>query len=149
MGSMRYLAGFLFLMTCGSAGAQAPATVGTGRGDLAKSRVFTQEQGNIRTMANGGHSRDIVHAALATGEAVGMHESVQMPGTKPNPPHVIQHSEFILVREGNLAFEHDGLTEKAGPGSIIYVSYGTLHSVRNVGDTPAKYVVIAIGGDQK
>jgi quercetin dioxygenase-like cupin family protein len=100
-------------------------------------------------MANGGQSRDILHAALATGEAVGIHESVQVAGAKPNPPHAIQHSEFILVREGTLAFEHDGLTEKAGPGSILYVAYGTLHSVRNVGDTPAKYVVIAIGGDQK
>ena len=129
--------------------AQTPAMAGTGTGDLAKARVFTQEQGSIRTMPNGGQSRDIVHAALVSGEAVGIHESMQMPGTKPNRPHTIQHSEFILVRKGTLAFEHDGLTEKAGPGSIIYVAYGTLHTVRNIGDTPAEYVVIAIGGDQR
>ncbi len=146
---MKSLAVSLLFMACSPVWAQAPALVGTGTGDLAKSRVFTPEQGNTRKMANGGQSRDIVHAVLATGEAVGIHESVQMPGTKPNPPHTIQHSEFILVREGTLAFEHDGLTEKAGPGSIIYVAYGTLHTVRNVGDTPARYVVIAIGGDQK
>ncbi len=100
-------------------------------------------------MANGGESRDILHAALATGEAVSIHESTQMPGIKPNPPHTIQHSEFILVREGTLAFEHDGLSEQAGPGSVLYVAYGTLHTVRNIGNTPARYMVIAIGGDQK
>jgi quercetin dioxygenase-like cupin family protein len=146
---MKYLAGLVFGMACSAVWAQAPAVVGTGTGALAKARVFTPEQGSIRTMANGGQSRDIVHGALATGETVGIHESVQMPGTKPNQPHTIQHSEFILVREGTLAFEHDGLTEKAGPGSIIYVAYGTLHTARNIGDTPARYVVIAIGGDQK
>ncbi len=86
---------------------------------------------------------------LATGEAIGVHESMQPEGTKPNPLHTIAHSEFILVREGTLAFMHDGLEEKAGPGSLIYVHEGTLHTVRNIGDGPAKYVVIAIGGDAR
>ena len=88
-----------------------------------------------------------MHGTLQTGEAVGVHESMQPAGTKPNPLHTIQHSELILVREGTLAFVHDGLEEKAGPGDIIYVYYGTMHTVRNIGDGPAKYVVIAIGGD--
>jgi mannose-6-phosphate isomerase-like protein (cupin superfamily) len=132
--------------SCCSAQMQ-PAASGTG--ELAKARVFTADQGTVRVNANGSESRDILHAALATGEVVAMHESTQMPGTKPNPPHTIQHSEFILVREGTLAFEHDGLSEHAGPGSILYVAYGTLHTVRNIGSTTARYVVIAIGGDQK
>ncbi|MGI4757636.1 MAG: cupin domain-containing protein [Janthinobacterium lividum] len=100
-------------------------------------------------MANGGESRSIVRATLATGEAVSVHESTQIAGTTPNSPHTIQHSEFILMREGTLAFEHDGISEQAGPGSIIYVAYGTLHTVRNVGTVAATYTVIAIGGDQK
>jgi mannose-6-phosphate isomerase-like protein (cupin superfamily) len=136
-------------MTCGAVYAQNSPAVSKGTGELANARVFAAENGAVRTMANGGQSRDVVHATLATGEAVGIHTSMQMPGTKPNPLHAIQHSEFILVQEGTLAFEHDGLTEKAGPGSIIYVAYGTRHTVHSIGDTPAKYVVIAIGGDQK
>jgi mannose-6-phosphate isomerase-like protein (cupin superfamily) len=111
--------------------------------------VFTIEAGSVRTMPNGGQSRDILQGTVTTGEPITVHESTQPAGTKPNPPHTIQHSELILVREGTLAFEHDGLAEKAGPGSIIYVAYGTLHTVRNIGDGPAKYVVIAIGGDAK
>ena len=63
--------------------------------------------------------------------------------------HAIQHSEFIVVQEGTLEFDHDGKAERAGPGSIIYVAFGTVHSVKNMGDGPAKYVVIQVGGDTK
>ena len=134
-------------MGCGALAALAPPVSAVGMGDLTKARVFTADQGSVRTMANGGQSRDIVHGTLQTGEVVGVHESMQPAGTKPNPLHTIKHSELILVREGTLAFIHDGLEEKAGPGDIIYVYYGTMHTVRNIGDGPAKYVVIAIGGD--
>ena len=68
---------------------------------------------------------------------------------KPNPQHVIQHSEIITVLEGTVAFEHGDAAEKVGPGGVIYVALGTLHTVRNVGDVPARYVVVAIGGDVK
>lgn len=136
-------------MACGLLAAQAPATNERGKGDLMASRVFTQAAGSVRTMANGGQSRDILYGTLATGEAINVHESAQPAGAKPNPLHTIEHSELILVREGTLAFMHDGLEEKAGPGDLIYVAFGTLHTVRNTGDVPAKYVVIAIGGDTK
>jgi quercetin dioxygenase-like cupin family protein len=63
--------------------------------------------------------------------------------------HKIQHSEFIVVEQGTLEFEHDGKAERAGPGSIIYVAFGTEHAIKNAGDGPAKYVVIQIGGDTK
>ena len=136
-------------MACGLLVAQAPAVNATSKGDLMASRVFTQAAGSIRTMANGGQSRDILYGTLATGEAINVHESTQPAGAKPNPLHVIEHSELILVREGTLAFMHDGLEEKAGPGDLIYVAHGTLHTVRNIGDGAAKYVVIAVGGDTK
>ncbi len=59
------------------------------------------------------------------------------------------HSEIITVIEGTLAFEHDGKSEKVGPGGVIFVAMGTMHTVKNVGDVPAKYVVVQIGGDTK
>ena len=66
---------------------------------------------------------------------------------------VIQHTEFILVREGELEFQHevDGkvVTETVGPGGMLYVAFGTRHAVSNVGSTPARYFVVAIGGDAK
>ena len=104
-------------------------------------------------MPNGGESRDIAHGTLATGETVNLHQSMQVVGAVPNPAHVIQHTEFIFVREGQLEFQHevDGkmVSETAGPGGVIYVAFGTKHAVKNVGTVPAKYFVIAIGGDAK
>lgn len=114
---------------------------------LAQAKVFPFDQMPVKAMANGGESRGIVQGVLATGESVALHESMQPVGSVPNPAHRIEHSEFIVVREGTLEYEHDGKSEKVGPGGVIYVAFGTLHRVRNAGDVPAKYVVVAIGGD--
>ena len=115
--------------------------------NLSHSKVFAFDNLPVRKMANGGESRDVVQGAVATGETVSIHESVQPAGAPPNPAHRIEHSEFILVQEGTLEFMHDGKTERAGAGSVIYVAHGTMHGVRNVGDGPAKYTVFSLGGD--
>ena len=115
--------------------------------DLAHAKVFSFDTMNLRRMPNGGESRDVVQGKLATGEGVSIHESMQPAGLPPNPAHSINHSEFILVTDGTLEYEHVGKVEIAGPGSVIYVAYGTMHKVRNIGQGPAKYTVIAIGGD--
>jgi mannose-6-phosphate isomerase-like protein (cupin superfamily) len=114
---------------------------------LAQAKVFPFGQMPVKIMANGGESRGIVEGVLATGESVALHESMQPVGSVPNPAHRIEHSEFIVVQDGTLEFDHDGKSEAVGAGGIIYVAFGTLHQVKNVGDVPAKYVVIAIGGD--
>jgi mannose-6-phosphate isomerase-like protein (cupin superfamily) len=116
---------------------------------LAQSRVFAFDEMTVRKMANGGESRDVVHGALSTGEVVGMHESVQPAGAEPVALHAIQHSELVMVSAGTVVFEHDGRSEKVGPGGVIFVAFGTVHRVKNVGDGPAKYFVVQIGGDTK
>jgi mannose-6-phosphate isomerase-like protein (cupin superfamily) len=116
---------------------------------LSQSKVFAFGDLKVRKMANGGESRDVATGVLATGEAVSIHESMQPEGLPPNPAHSIDHSEFIIVQEGTLEYRHDGIVELAGPGSVIYVALGTMHAVKNVGQGPAKYAVISIGGDVK
>jgi mannose-6-phosphate isomerase-like protein (cupin superfamily) len=113
------------------------------------SEVFSPDQIPVTTSANGGKRWDILHGMLATGESIAVHESLQPSGIAPNPPHTIQHSELILVQEGTLLFEHDGTSEKVGPGGVIFVALGTTHAARNVGEGPAEYLVISIGGDTK
>jgi mannose-6-phosphate isomerase-like protein (cupin superfamily) len=124
-----------------------------GGGTLGAARVIAFEGMAVRTMANGGESRDIAHGTLATGESVNLHQSMQVVGATPSALHVIQHSEFILVREGQVEFDHEVagqmVAEKAGPGGVIYVAYGTRHALKNVGTVPARYFVVAIGGDAK
>jgi quercetin dioxygenase-like cupin family protein len=116
---------------------------------LAESRVFDYDQMQTRTMPNGAETRIVFNGTLATGEQVGAHESSQPAGAVPPALHKIQHSEFIVVEQGTLEFNHDGKQERAGPGSILYVAFGTNHFVKNVGEGPAKYVVIQVGGDTK
>jgi quercetin dioxygenase-like cupin family protein len=116
---------------------------------LAAARVFAFDQMTAKTAPSGSVGRSVFNGTLATGESVAAHESMQPAGMVPNPAHRIQHSEIIVVQEGTLEFDHDGKTERADAGSIIYVAFGTLHSVKNAGDGPVKYVVIQIGGDTK
>ena len=103
------------------------------------------------TQFNGGELviRDVLHGVLATGEVVGVHESMQPAGAVPVALHTIQHSELIMVQEGTVAFEHDGKSETVGAGGVIYVALGTLHRIKNVGDGPARYFVVQVGGDTK
>jgi len=118
--------------------------------NLATARVFDFSALPVTHNPNGSERRDIVSSGkLATGEPVHIHSSMQPAGTPPGAAHAIEHSEFILVTEGTLEVTHDGKSERAGAGSVIYVAYGTMHQARNVGPGPVKYTVIAIGGDAK
>jgi quercetin dioxygenase-like cupin family protein len=143
---MKILASPLLSLTlfCAAAAAQS-----SGANPLAAARVFNYDEMVPKTAPNGAVGRNVFTGTLATGESVAVHETMQPAGTVPNPPHRIEHSELIVVEEGTLEFRHDGKAERAGPGSILYVALGTMHAVRNVGDGPAKYVVIQIGGDTR
>jgi mannose-6-phosphate isomerase-like protein (cupin superfamily) len=138
----------LAVTAMGSVRAKAQAAAAPAS-ELAGSRVFAFDEMTAKKAANGSESRNVLHGALSTGEVVGMHESMQPAGAEPVALHAIQHSELIMVQEGTVAFEHDGKLEKVGPGGVIYVAFGTVHRVKNVGDGPAKYFVVQIGGDTK
>jgi mannose-6-phosphate isomerase-like protein (cupin superfamily) len=133
----------------------AVATMGNGlmaqagEATLLHSAAFRVDEMPMRKMANGGESWNVLHGALATGEVVGVHESMQPAGAVPNPAHRIEHTEFVVILEGTVEFLHDGKVETVGPGGVIYVALGTVHQVKNIGDGPTKYVVVAIGGDVK
>ena len=118
--------------------------------NLAAAKVFDVASLGVTRNANGSERRDVVSSGrLATGEPVHIHASMQPPGTPPGPPHTIEHSEFILVTEGTLEVTYDGRTERAGPGSVIYIAHGTRHQARNAGPGPVRYTVVAIGGNAK
>ena len=130
--------------------AAVPAQGGTSVG---AARAISFDSMPVRKNAFGGESRNIAHGTLATGETVNLHSSIQAPGQTPPPLHVIQHSEFICVYEGELEFQHEvdgkGVAERVGVGGVFYVAFQTKHSIKNVGTGPAKYFVVAIGGDAK
>ena len=130
-----------------------PAAPVAGGGTVGAARAIPFDGMAVRTNASGGETRDIAHGTLATGETVNLHQSMQVVGQAPPPLHVIQHSEFICVREGELEFEHEVegkiVAERVGPGGVFYVAFGTRHAIKNAGTVPARYFVVAIGGDAK
>lgn len=146
-----YVAGSAFLgarrMTASQTGPKLESE--KSRTMLSDSEVVCPDRLPLTTHVNGGRSSNLLQGTLATGEAIALHESLQPAGIRPHPPHSIQHSELILVQQGTLLFEHDGGSEKVSEGGVIFVAFGTRHVARNVGDGPAKYLVMAIGGDTR
>lgn len=112
-----------------------------------RSRVFRIAELPVHRNPNGSESWTVLQGRLPTGEQIALHESMQPAGIPPNPAHRIEHTEIICMREGTLEFQHDGVTERASAGDVLFVAKGTMHGVRNVGDGPAAYFVVAIGGD--
>lgn len=127
--------------TSASAQESAPATFGP-------SRVLHPDE-HLTSSPNGTQRWNGPNGTIASGEAIGMHVSVVPSGTPAVALHRIDHTEIIVVQQGTLEYTHDGVTDSAPAGSILYVARGTNHFVKNAGPDTARYTVLQIGGDTK
>jgi len=130
------------LAAVGSVQAQNPAK--PGEKALSESQAFPFESLEVHKNTNG-VSRPVIQGVLATGEAVEVHETTLLPGHSPHPPHTHRHSEFMMIRDGDVEFDNDGKKQRLGPGGVIFAASNVMHGLTNVGDVPANYFVIAIG----
>lgn len=89
--------------------------------------------------------RSVLKGKLATGESVEVHETTLAPGGAPHPPHHHPHSEMWLIREGTVDITVNNTTTRLGPGSVGFVRSNDEHAIKNAGETPATYFVVAIG----
>ncbi|MGV3490441.1 MAG: cupin domain-containing protein [Devosia sp.] len=77
-----------------------------------------------------------------TQNAYSLVEVTTAPGAG-TPPHVQKaDDEAFYVLEGRYEFLHGTDTVTAGPGANILVKRGQAHAFRNIGDTPAKMLII-------
>ena len=112
---------------------------------LSSSRTFSYDQLPVTELPNGGTMRRVMSGVLVTGEHIEVHESMLPPGQMPHPPHRHRNSEILFIREGKLEFLNDGKPEPVGLGGVVFTASNVLHGLKNVGDTPATYFVVAIG----
>ncbi len=128
-----------------SAEAQTPMTPAqSGEKSLSTPQAFPFDSLQAKKTENG-VTRPVIQGVLPTGEAVEMHETTLLPGHMPHPAHKHRHSEFMMIREGTIEFDNDGKKERVGPGGVIFATSNIMHGIKNVGDAPANYFVIAIG----
>jgi mannose-6-phosphate isomerase-like protein (cupin superfamily) len=104
------------------------------------------EQLPVRTTQAGNQSRAIMKGKLATGEELEMHHTTLNPGSSPHPGgHAHGYGEMWFIREGTLEVTLNGKSTRLGPGSVAFASANDHHEVKNAGDTPANYFVVALG----
>ncbi len=93
-------------------------------------------------------TRAVLKGETHAGFPIEMHLTELAPGEAPHPPHHHVHEEMILIQSGTVEVTISGKKQNLGPGSAAYVASNEEHGWRNVGDTPALYFVLALGGDR-
>ncbi|SNS45761.1 Cupin domain-containing protein [Granulicella rosea] len=129
-------------------GGLAEAQVGPD-GKLSQTTVFDFGKLPVKTNATGGASRAVLSGTLPTGEFLEVHETMLPPGQMPHPAHKHRHSEMMLIREGQLEFYAEDKVLPLGPGGVAFAGSNHMHGLKNVGQTPANYFVVAIGVQEK
>jgi quercetin dioxygenase-like cupin family protein len=89
-----------------------------------------------------GESRKFFRAPTATLDELECHVTTLNPGEMAHPPHQHPDEELIIIKEGTVEALVNGELKRVGPGSVIFQASNQLHSIKNVGETPATYHVI-------
>ena len=87
-------------------------------------------------------------ARADTESGVSVFEFVQPPMSLGAPPHQHLHEdEFFYILEGELTTLLGDETVAVGPGSLLVLPRGAPHGFWNVGDEPARVLLVVSGSD--
>ena len=112
---------------------------------LAESRVIPFSSLKVIQLSNGGEQRRVIQGTLTTGEAIEVHETMLPAGQMPHPPHKHINTELLFIQTGSLEYDDDGKITPIGPGDIVFTASNRMHGLKNVGTTPATYIVVSVG----
>jgi quercetin dioxygenase-like cupin family protein len=91
-----------------------------------------------------GQPLEVKVTGAQTGGAYAVTEAAPEPGFGP-PAHVHhREDEAIYVVDGEFVVTIDGEDVAAGPGSLVHVAKGRVHTHRNVGPTPGRLVTVYV-----
>jgi len=89
-----------------------------------------------------GSVRQFFRSPTITLDELECHVTTLNPGLQSHPPHKHPNEELVIIREGTVEVLSNGELKKVGPGSVIFNASNQLHSLKNIGTTPAVYHVI-------
>jgi XRE family transcriptional regulator, regulator of sulfur utilization len=125
--------------------AAASVTLGgvavSGRADVMGSTIFDWNSMTSQPTKTG-MVRRVVQKPTATLDELEIHITTLSPGESPHAPHQHPDEELVIIKEGTVESLVNGQTQRVGPGSIIFQAANQLHSIKNIGNSPATYHVI-------
>jgi mannose-6-phosphate isomerase-like protein (cupin superfamily) len=93
-------------------------------------------------------SREFFLSQTHGGFKVELHETNLGPGIEAHPPHQHIHEEIMVVTEGSLEANMNGVKTTVPAGSVLVFGSNQPHNVRNPGAVTAKYYVIELRGTE-
>lgn len=112
---------------------------------LSRSRVIKFSEVPERRLENGGIQRVVMSGTLPTGEFIEIHETMLPANRMPHASHKHPNSEWLFIQSGKLEFiDDDGKVTPVEPRDIVFSASNQNHGLRNVGDTPATYIVFSV-----
>ena len=91
-----------------------------------------------------GERRAVVDSPTSTLANFSCHVTTLNAGIPPHPPHSHPDEEIVFLSEGLLDVTINGITTRATPGSIVFISSGDEHGWTNAGDMQAVYYVMRV-----
>jgi quercetin dioxygenase-like cupin family protein len=131
----------VFVALLGAVVSVAGMTVVQSQTDVMGSTVFDWNAMKAEPNKTGSVRR-VVQRPTATLDELEIHITTLRPGETPHPPHQHPAEELLIVKEGTVESLVNGQLQRVGPGSVVFQASNQMHSLRNVGDTPATYHVI-------
>lgn len=90
---------------------------------------------------------DILVAGEQSGDAVGIVHLTVPPGWDGPPLHRHDFDEAFYVLEGELTFQLGPELTSAGPGELVFAQRGSIHTLANLGEREAQYLLVCTPGE--
>jgi quercetin dioxygenase-like cupin family protein len=129
---------------------------------LAAARAAAQTPAPVETMTSKAYPSDRIPyngdekkkgrrfflAATHSGFKIECHETVLGPGLETHPPHKHEHEEIMIVVEGAVEANMDGVKQTVPAGSVVVFGSNRMHNARNAGTTPSRYYIVELRGNE-